>query len=113
MPGHMQRQRSPATTRLDNSFAGLKLELLADIVHFRDLSLLQCFSRGRKIAASVDQARIEPELIEICSDVVMVMNILARTASRVRLLAPEPERSESSPSSHLTHLSDRSVNRFE
>ena len=78
--GHVQRQRAPAAARFDHRFAGREAQLAADVVELRCLRLLQRHRGVGKIGAGVDHVPVEPELVEIVADVVMVVDIAPRPA---------------------------------
>ena len=80
---HVQRQRTPAATRLDDALAAVQANLAADVIHLGDLRLVERRRRRRKVRARVRHRRAEPERIELVADVVVMMNVLARAVQRV------------------------------
>ena len=79
----MQRQCAPAATGLDHLVAGPQAQFAADVLHFRHLGIFQSHGRRREIGAGVDHLPIEPQLVEIVAEIVVVMDVVARLLQRV------------------------------
>ena len=77
--GHEQREPAPAAAGLDDALAGLQLQLAADVMHLRLLRLLDRHGRIGEVGARVLQRlAIEPQLVEIVAEVVVVMDVALR-----------------------------------
>ena len=76
--GHVQRQSAPAAARFEHRFAGRKAQLAAHIVELGLLRLLQPQRGVGEIGAGVHHLAIEPELVEIVADIVMMVDIAPR-----------------------------------
>ena len=69
---HVQRQRSPAATRFDHRFSRVQLQLCGKRDPFSRSALASNVADWhRKIRAGVDQAGVEPQLIEVDVQVVV------------------------------------------
>src|SRR5208337_152841 len=79
MFGHIQRQCAPATTSLDHGLTRLQPKLLADQIELCSLGFFQSCRALGKIRAGVYHLGVEPELVEICGEVVMMMDVFVRT----------------------------------
>ena len=83
--GHLKSQSAPAAACFHNTLPGLQLHLAADVVQFSELGLLQrCIGR-REISTGIDELRVEPELEEICIEIVVLVDITAGAVQGVAL----------------------------
>ena len=76
---HMSCQTAPSTSGFCHSIPGAQLKFSTDMIH---LGLLRGFDLHcvfRKISAGVLHLTIQPQLIKIIADIIVVMNILARS----------------------------------
>jgi len=78
-----QGQCSPSTPRFDDRITLSQPELPTDEIHFRDLRLLECHVGVFEIRARVQELLVEPRLIEIVTEVIVVMNVLTRSLEAV------------------------------
>ena len=76
---HMERQRPPAASRLDHGLARLQPELPADQVELGALRLLERDVGMLEIRAGVDHLVVEPRPVEVVAEVVVVVDVPART----------------------------------
>ena len=80
---HVQGQRAPAAACLDDSLPRLELQLPAHVIELRDLRLVQCGGRCVVVGAGVHHALIQPQLVEIVAEVIVVMHVVPRAAERI------------------------------
>ena len=92
MTRHVQRQRAPAAPGFDDPLAAIQADLAADVIHFRDLRLVERRRRRRKVSTGVRHRLAEPQRVELVADVVVVVNVLARARERVARTAMTPLR---------------------
>src|SRR5262249_31764955 len=67
----------------DHAFARLESELAAHEIHLGRLRLFEREIRLSKIGAGVDHFLIEPEFVEMISEIVMMMNVVPGAAEIV------------------------------
>ena len=85
---HEQREAAPAAAGLDDALAGLQLQLAADVMHLRLLRLLDRHRGIREVRAGVLQRlAVEPQLVEVVAEVVVVVNVALRVRQVGRELA--------------------------
>ena len=72
---HIQRKATPSTTGLDHPFPWHKPQLAADEIELGELRLFQACILAREIGTGIDQFLIQPQFVEIITDIVMMMNI--------------------------------------
>ena len=90
--GHEQREAAPAAAGFDDALAGFQLQLAAHVMHLRLLRLLDRHRGIGEIRAGVLQClAIEPQLVEVVADVVVVMNVALRIGQIRRELAAARE----------------------
>ena len=73
------QQRTPARTDVEELFAGAQHELAADVVEFGLLGLCQRHVGVREVGAGIDPPRVQPQLVERVTHVVVELD-LARIA---------------------------------
>src|SRR5580658_621460 len=81
----MNRQRSPAAARFNHSLSRPKLNFAADVVQ---LCLLRFFERSvgrREVRARINQSGIEPELVKIVRQIIVMMDVARRAFPRIGL----------------------------
>jgi hypothetical protein len=81
--GHVERERAPAAAGLEHALARPQPQLAADVVELRLLRLLEREPRVLEVCARVDEVRVEPALVELVAEVVVVVDIGARARGRV------------------------------
>ena len=90
MPSHVQSECSPTTARLDHCFSCLQPQFTADVIHLGDLGFLQRKIRLRVIRAGVNELFVEPLLIKIIANVVVVVDARLRFPQRMPMPSPLP-----------------------
>jgi hypothetical protein len=86
---------SASEPRLDDAIPGSEVDLAADVLHLRQLRLLEARLRGGEVGAGVDHLLVEPQAIEVVADVVVVVDVVASAAAGVGPVPPAtPPRSE-------------------
>jgi hypothetical protein len=83
----MQCQRAPTASGLDDALAGAQRDLAADVVHLGDLRVFERRLGGGKVCAGVQHALVEPQAVELVAEVVVGVNVVARSGQRVRARA--------------------------
>lgn len=83
MSGHVQRQRAPAAAGLDDRVPRLQLQLAAHQIELGDLRCLERRFRRVEQRAGVDELAIQPQLIEIIPEVVVVVHVATGQAKAV------------------------------
>src|SRR5437588_8167561 len=73
----MQRQRAPSAASLHYGFARLELQLAAHVVHLGELSFFERRRGSRKIGASIDEVGVQPALVKVRPQIVMMVNVVA------------------------------------
>jgi hypothetical protein len=107
----VERERAPSAARFHDGFAGPEPELPAHMFQLGLLRLLERGRRGGEVRAGIDHTGVQPEPVELVSDVVMMVNVLAGPA--------EADRAETAgqPSlegiSHRARLGRREVDRLQ
>ncbi len=84
MPRHVQRERAPSAAGLDDALARPEADLAADQIHLRDLGRLERRVGRREVRAGVEQLLVEPELVEVVAEVVVVVDVLPGCLDGVR-----------------------------
>ena len=92
MPRHVKRERAPSASCLHHALAGLKPELPAHVIEFRNLRLFERRRWRGIIRAGIYQLSIQPQLVEIVSQIVVAMNVVAGAMQAVGL-TPGPSNS--------------------
>ena len=87
---HVQRETAPAASCLHDALPGSQTQLAADMIHLGVLRFIETDLRGREIGACIRHRLAEPERIELVAQVVVVMNVVARTRQCVRRAAVQP-----------------------
>jgi len=83
VPGHMQRQCPPAAARFHHFFTRLQAQFAAYVIQLRNLGIFKIGVRAGEIRAGVHHPFIEPELVEVVADVVVVVDVAARPGEGV------------------------------
>src|SRR4029079_10731452 len=68
----VHREGSPTAADVEETLARLQPQLGANVVELGDLRLLERVPRRAEVSARVHHARVEPQLVELVGDVVMV-----------------------------------------
>lgn len=68
---------------LDHRFARLQAQFPAYVIHLGELRLFESGVLVRKVCAGIEHPLIQPEFVEFVANVVMVMDVAARTAQGV------------------------------
>jgi hypothetical protein len=74
------RERTPPAADVEEFLSGLEHQLVADVVELLQLRLLERVLLGLEVRARINHARVEPELVELVGDVVVVLDRLAVVA---------------------------------
>ena len=82
--GHVDGQRSPAATELEHFLAGLEGELAAHVIQLRELCLGQRGVWRGVVGAGVDHALVEPQGVEVVTEIVVAVDVLARLLAGVQ-----------------------------
>ncbi len=90
--GHVQAQSSPSAAGFHNLFSRTQPQLARHQIQLGPLRFFQVGVLLREIGAGVDHLRIEPEPVKIIGEIVMIVDIAARTAQAVRLRQIKPSR---------------------
>ena len=84
VPRHVAGEAAPAAAGLDHAIAGPQLQLAADVVHLRALRLLERHAGLGIVGAGVlHRVVVEPPLVELVAEIVVVRDVVARTGERV------------------------------
>lgn len=81
------RQPAPAAADVQQVLAALEPQLAAQVVEFILLRLLQRFIAGLEVRAGIDHLPVEPELVEVVGNIVVIGN--RRRVSVLVMLDPD------------------------
>ena len=85
--GRVLDQSAPTTADIQQALPRLESQLAADVVQFAFLRLVQVLVGGGEAGAGIDHAPVQPRLIEVVGDVVVVAGGLAVPFRRVATAA--------------------------
>src|SRR6516164_1508957 len=80
---HVHGEHAPAAPGLDYAFAGPQAQLATNVVHLRQLRLIERGLRHRVVRTGIGHGGTEPQLVERVADVVFVMDVVSRPRERV------------------------------
>ena len=89
---HIEGQRAPPTSGVDYRFSGAQIKFSTDVVHLCVLRFFQSGGGRLEVSTRIYQFAIEPELVEVVSQIVMAMDVFARAAEAIDLQAVHPLR---------------------
>src|SRR5882757_6076349 len=89
-PADVQRQASPAASGLNDAIARRDSQLAAYVLHLGDLRLLEGRVGARVIGAGVGHGRAEPQRIKVVAQIVMPVDVVARSGEGVAARAVQP-----------------------
>src|SRR4026209_2173024 len=70
----VDHESSPSASDVEESHAGLEPELAADVVELCNLRSLEIVVVVTEVGTRVDHSRVEPQLVKVVADVVVVLN---------------------------------------
>ena len=88
LPRHVQGQAAPAATGFDHGFARPQPELAADVVELGRLRGFQAGVGRGEIGACVGQRVVQPEFVKVIADVVVMVDVFARSRQRMTTRPP-------------------------
>ena len=98
VPGHVECQRAPAASGLHHPSLRPQLQLPAHVLHLRALRVFEARAGRREVGAGVYHLAVEPQAVEVVSEIVVMVDVVPHRLPAVRPdhpaahpLGPRPE----------------------